>query len=518
MKMSTIFAPTLREVPAEAEIASHKLMLRAGLMRRASTGIYTYLPLGLRVLQKVETIIREEMNKAGGQEVLLPILQPAELWHETGRWDDYGDEMFKLKDRHGRQFCLGPTHEEIITALMRTEISSYRQMPVLLYQIQNKYRDEIRPRFGVMRGREFIMKDLYSFDQDEEGLDDSYWKMYHAYAKIFQRCGLNARPVEADPGAIGGNMTHEYMALAEAGEAEIVYCSDCDYAANVEKAEAVAVPKGKSNELEPLTSVETPEVRTVEELEEFFQRPASHMIKTLIYKGRDTAVAALVRGDHDVNEIKLARAVGLMELELADEEVIAEVTKAPRGFAGPVGLNNCKIIADHAVMEMENAISGGNAVDIHIKGINPGRDFTPDIIADIRTARPGDPCPCGNGTLLGARGIEVGQVFKLGTKYSEDLKAVFLDEKGQEHPILMGCYGIGVTRTVAAVVEQHNDEDGICWPMTVAPFQCAIVPVSYRDEEQRAAVDMLYEKLSEAGVEVVLDDRDERPGVKFKYA
>ncbi len=513
-----LLAPTLREVPAEAEIASHKLMLRAGLMRRASTGVYTYLPLGLRVLQKIETIIREEMDGAGGQEVLLPILQPAELWHETGRWDDYGEEMFKLKDRHGRQFCLGPTHEEIITALVRTEISSYRQLPLLLYQMQNKYRDEIRPRFGVMRSREFIMKDLYSFDRDEQGLDENYWKMYHAYGRVFTRCGLKFRPVEADPGAIGGNMTHEYMALADAGEAEIVYCPHCDYAANVEKAECVVIPGERTGELESMTAVSTPGIRTVEDLEEFFQRPASHMIKTLIYRGKDVVVAALVRGDHVVNDIKLARAVGLMELELADERTIEEVTDAPRGFAGPVGLHGCRIIADPAVMEIQNGISGGNAVDVHLTGINPGRDFAPDEVVDIRTAQPGDPCPCGEGTLQGARGIEVGQVFKLGTKYSQALGATFLDENGQEHPLIMGCYGIGVTRTVAAVVEQRNDEDGICWPMSIAPFHVIIVPVNYRDEEQKAAVEELYDELNTAGVEVVLDDRDERPGVKFKDA
>ncbi|NMB24600.1 MAG: proline--tRNA ligase [Firmicutes bacterium] len=518
MKMSVLLAPTLREVPAEAEIASHKLMLRAGLMRRASTGIYTYLPLGLRVLQKVEAIIREEMDNAGGQEVLLPILQPAELWHESGRWDDYGEEMFKLKDRHGRQYCLGPTHEEIITALMRMEIRSYRQLPLLLYQMQNKYRDEIRPRFGIMRGREFIMKDLYSFDRDYEGLDENYWKMYHAYARVFARCGLNARPVEADPGAIGGNMTHEFMALADAGEAEIVYCAHCGYAANVEKAECVVLPVEKSGVLEPLSRVATPGVRTVEELEKFFDRPASQMIKTLIYKGKDVIVAALIRGDHEVNDTKLARAVGLMELELADEATIERVTGAPRGFAGPIGLKDCKLVADPAVMELENGISGGNAVDVHLSGINPGRDFTPHQVVDIRVARPGDPCPSGDGTLQGARGIEVGQVFKLGTKYSEALGATFLDENGEEHPIIMGCYGIGVTRTVAAVVEQHNDEHGICWPMSIAPFHVAIVPVNYRDEEQKVAVDKLYEELKAANVEVILDDRDERPGVKFKDA
>jgi prolyl-tRNA synthetase len=516
--MSRLLAPTLREVPAEAEIASHKLMLRAGFIRKSAAGVYSYLPLGYRVLQKIMAIVREEMDAAGGQEVLLPILQPAELWHETGRWDDYGEEMFKLKDRNDRGFCLGPTHEEITTALIRHEVRSYRQLPLLVYQIQNKYRDEIRPRFGVMRGREFIMKDLYSFDRDDGGLDESYWKMYHAYERIFSRCGLNTRPVEADPGAIGGNMTHEFMALAEAGEAEIVYCSHCDYAANVEKAECMTPGVESTGQLEPLTKVSTPGMRTVEDLEEFFGRPASDMIKTLIYRSGDVVVAALVRGDHAVNPTKLARAIGSLEVELADENTIEEVTGAPRGFAGPVGLKGCRIIADPAVMNIEAGISGGNAVDVHLKGINPKRDFTPDEIVDIRMAKPGDPCLCGKGTLQGARGIEVGQVFKLGTKYSQALGATFADEEGEEHPLIMGCYGIGVSRTMAAVVEQCHDQDGICWPISLAPYHVAIVPVNYRDDEQRAAAERLYHDLCEVGVEVLLDDRDERPGVKFKDA
>ena len=518
MRMSRLLAPTLREVPAEAEIASHQLMLRAGLIRKSAAGIYSYLPLGHRVLQKIMAIIREEMDAAGGQEVLLPILQPAELWHETGRWDDYGEEMFKLKDRNDRGFCLGPTHEEITTALIRSEVRSYRQLPLLVYQIQNKYRDEIRPRFGVMRGREFIMKDLYSFDRDDQGLDDSYWKMYHAYERIFFRCGLNTRPVEADPGAIGGNMTHEFMALAEAGEAEIVYCSHCDYAANIEKAECFLPSVEPTGKLEPLTRVSTPGARTVEDLERFFQRPASDMIKTLIYRGGDTVIAALVRGDHTVNPIKLARAIGTLEVELADEKTIEQVTGAPRGFAGPVGLKGCRVIADPAVMNIEDGISGGNAVDIHVKGINAKRDLAPDEVVDIRMAMPGDTCICGKGTLQGARGIEVGQVFKLGTKYSQRLGATFADEEGQEHPLIMGCYGIGVSRTMAAVVEQCHDDDGICWPVSLAPYHVSVVPVNYRDEEQRATAERLYHDLCAAGVEAVMDDRDERPGVKFKDA
>lgn len=518
MRMSQLLVPTLREVPAEAEIPSHQLMLRAGLMRKSASGIYTYLPLGYRVLKKIMNIVREEMDAAGGQELMLPIMQPAELWHETGRWDDYGEEMFRLSDRHGRQFCLGPTHEEIITALVRAEIRSYRQLPLLLYQIQNKYRDEIRPRFGVMRGREFIMKDLYSFDRDEEGLDKSYRKMYAAYERVFARCGLEARPVEADPGAIGGNDTHEFMVLAAAGEAEIVYCPRCNYAANVEKAACVAPSPAPEVEPEPVREVSTPGITTIEELEKFLQRPARDMIKTLIYEAGDMVVAALVRGDHTLNEMKLARAVGRLDLKLAREETIHRVTGAPTGFAGPVGLNGCRIIADPAVMAVRNGITGGNAADLHLVGVNPGRDFEPDEITDIRLAQPGDPCPNGDGTLAGARGIEVGQVFKLGTKYSEALGATYLDENGKERPLIMGCYGIGISRTMAAIIEQHHDEDGIRWPMSVAPYHVIVVPVSVRDVSQMEAAEKIYAELTAAGVEAIIDDRDERPGVKFKDA
>ena len=518
MRMSKLLMPTLREVPAEAEIASHQLMLRAAMMRKVAAGIYSYLPLGYRVLQKIMRIVREEMDAAGGQEVLLPIVQPAELWHETGRWDDYGEEMFKLSDRHQRLFCLGPTHEEITTALVRNEVRSYRQLPLLLYQIQNKYRDEIRPRFGVMRGREFIMKDLYSFDRDEQGLDESYWTMFHAYQRIFDRCGLKTRPVEADPGAIGGNQTHEFMAIADAGEAEIVYCSSCDYAANVEKAECFTPPTDPVGREDPVVEVATPGMRTIEDLEKFFNRPASEMIKTLIYRGGDQVAAAVLRGDHAVNEIKLARAIGCLEVELADERTIEEVTGAPLGFAGPIGLKGCKIIADPAVMAIESGIAGGNAVDVHLQGVKPGRDFTPDAVVDIRKAQPGDPCHCGEGVLQGARGIEVGQVFKLGTKYSVPLGALFTDEDGEERPLIMGCYGIGVSRTMAAIIEQCHDVDGICWPVSVAPFHVDVVPVNYRDEQQREAAERIYQDLTEAGVETIIDDRNERPGVKFKDA
>lgn len=519
MLMSQLYSPTLRETPAEAEIQSHKLMLRAGLLRRSATGIYTYLPLGLRVIRKVEAIIREEMDGIGGQEVLLPIVQPAELWHETGRWDDYGAEMFRLQDRQGRQFCLGPTHEEIVTALVRSEVRSYRQLPLRLYQIQNKYRDEIRPRFGLMRGREFIMKDMYSFDRDEEGLDKSYWDAYHAYQRIFARCGLEARPVEADSGAIGGDVTHEFMVLADAGEDLVLYCPACSYAANSERAEGVAIEPDTSlaQELETLTEVATPNASTIEQISAFLQVQPKDCIKTLIYLADGRPVAALIRGDHGLNEIKFQKHLGCSSLELADELTISETTGAPVGFAGPVGLK-IPLYADYAVVNMYNAVVGANKEDHHLINANLNRDFQVKDFADLRETMPGDPCPRCSATLEGARGIEVGQVFKLGTKYSSALGATFLQENGTETPLIMGCYGIGVGRTVAAVIEKNYDEDGIIWPMSIAPYQVIVVPVSMKDQAQAEAATKLYQDLQKIGIEVVLDDRDERPGVKFKDA
>lgn len=516
MKMSQLYSPTLREVPTEAELPSHKFMLRAGLMRKSTAGVYTYLPLGYRVIKKIMEIIREEMDNSGGQEILLPIIQPSELWHETGRWEDYGEEMFKLEDRHGRQFCLGPTHEEIITALVKSDVRSYRQLPLRLYQIQNKYRDEIRPRFGVMRGREFIMKDLYSFDRDEQGLDESYRAMYDAYDRIFRRCGVNARPVEADAGAIGGDNTHEFMVIADSGEAEIVYCGSCDYAANVEKAETIPIKEDSGGSL-PLEEVDTPGITSIEQVTDFLGVDASQCLKTMIYLADGKPVAVLVRGDHTLNEIKLQHALDCELLALADTETIQQVTKAPVGFAGPIDLG-IPIIADHQVQYVYNAVVGGNRKDTHIKNANLGRDFQVKRFADLREAKAGDLCPKCDGTLESARGIEVGQVFKLGTKYSKPLKANFLDEEGRENPIVMGCYGIGVSRTVAAIIEQHHDENGICWPETVAPYHVVIVPVSFKDDQQRQTAEDLYGKLKQVGVEVVLDDRLERPGVKFKDA
>lgn len=521
MRMSQLLAPTLRETPGEAEVVSHQLMLRAGLIRRTSAGMYTYLPLALRVLRKIENIIREEMDKKGGQELLMSIVQPAEMWQETGRWEQYGPELFRLTDRHGREFCLAPTHEELITVLMRNHIQSYRQLPLQLYQIANKYRDEVRPRFGVMRGREFIMKDLYSFDRDEEGLDISYNNMYDAYERVFDRCGLTTRAVEADSGAIGGDATHEFMVLADSGEDEVVHCTACEYAANTEKAESsppAAAAEEAGADVAEMKTVATPGARTVEEVTGLLDAAPERLLKTLIYEADGVPVAAIVRGDDELNEIKLQRVLGATVLEPADAGVVERVTGAPVGFAGPVGLDGVRIVADSWAVAVRDAITGANEVDAHIVHVQPGRDWEADEVTDIRLAKAGEPCPRCGAPLAAARGIEVGQVFKLGTKYSEALGAVFLDEKGQSHPLVMGCYGIGVSRTMAAIVEQHHDEQGIVWPVAVAPYHVVVVPVNYGDEAQREAADGLYRQLQDAGVEVVLDDRDERAGVKFNDA
>lgn len=518
MRLSNGFVPTLREVPAEAEIASHRLSLRAGLIRKSAAGMYTYLPLGQRVLRKIQEIIRDELDQVGCLELMLPIVQPAELWHESGRWDAYGDEMFRLTDRHERSFCLGPTHEEIITAVVSADIHSYRQLPLTLYQIQNKYRDEIRPRFGVIRGREFIMKDAYSFDRDQAALDRTYKVMYDAYARIFARCGLTTHPVEADPGAIGGNQTHEFMVLANVGEDEVVHCSACGFAANVEKAGCPPTPWPATASEGPLREVATPGVTTIDELTHALNRPAEQMIKTLIYVADGEPVAALLRGDRTLNEIKLARTLGVHHVEAADAETVARVTGAPVGFAGPVGLRGLKIVADQEVEGAVAAVVGANAADTHYVAADWGRDFSVDQVADIRTAQGGDACPeCGQ-ALSTANGIEVGQVFKLGTKYSDALRAHFKDEEGKERPFVMGCYGIGVSRTLAAIIEQHHDTAGIRWPAAVAPYHAVIVPIRANDSEQMEAATALYDALWAAGIETVLDDRDERPGVKFNDA
>ena len=518
MRVSELLAPTLREAPAEAEVISHILMLRAGMLRKVASGVYTYLPLGYRVLKKVIQIVREEMDNKGGQELMLPIIQPAELWLESGRWNVYGDELFRMKDRHGRDFALGPTHEEIITDLVRGEVRSYKQLPQLLYQIQNKYRDERRPRFGLMRGREFVMKDLYSFDKDEAGLDESYRKMYEAYTRIFARCGLQFRSVEADPGAIGGSSTHEFMVMADSGEAAIVYCDSCNYAANVEKAEAVPEQLSGDGEMLSLDEVSTPGAKTIEDVSAFLKIAGHNLIKTIVYQTEEETVIALVRGDREINEIKLQNLLGSLQLFMADERTVKELTGAAPGFAGPVGMKGARIIADREIPLMRNAVTGANKTDAHLVNVNPGRDFIPDVVADIRLVREGEPCPRCEGMLAEARGIEVGQVFKLGTKYSKALGAKFLDENGKEQLMVMGCYGIGVSRTVAAAIEQNHDGDGIIWPMPIAPFQAVVIPVSSKDEGQMGLADSLYNALREQGVETVIDDRNERPGVKFKDA
>ena len=518
MRASALLIPTLREIPSDAEVVSHQLLVRAGFIRKSTAGVYTLLPLALRVVKKIETIVREEMDAQGGQEVLLPIIQPAELWQESGRWDVYGPELFRLKDRHGRDFCLGPTHEEIITDLVRNEVKSYRQLPLLLYQIQNKYRDERRPRFGLLRGREFIMKDLYSFDRDEAGLDVSYRKMFVAYSRVFERCGLRFRAVEADSGAIGGKDTHEFIVFASSGESTVVFCPACDYAANTERA---SVPPQKTAAKEapaPLREVATPGKKTVPEVTSFLGVGADRLVKTLLFETEKGVVAALVRGDRDVNEIKLQKELGVLRCELAEPARVEEITGAAPGFAGPVGLAGVKIAADLEVAEMVNAVTGANKNDTHLVNVNPGRDFRPDLVADLRMVRAGDACPVCGELLSETQGIEVGQIFKLGDKYSKALGATYLDESGRVRPVIMGCYGIGITRTMAAAVEQNHDENGIIWPFSIAPFHVVVLPVSDRDSRQVEMAEKVYDLLVRAGVEAVLDDRPERPGVKFKDA
>lgn len=518
MRVSKLYAPTLREVPAEAEVVSHQLMLRAGFMRKAAGGIYTYLPLAWRVLKKIERIVREEMDAKGSQELLMPIVQPAEIWQESGRWDVYGAEMFRLQDRHNRCFCLGPTHEEMVTTLIRGDVRSYRQLPLSVYQIQNKYRDERRPRFGLMRGREFIMKDAYSFDRDEAGLDKSYQDMYDAYTNIFTRCGLNFRPVEADSGAIGGSGSHEFMVIADSGEAEIVFCTSCDYAANVEKAELFPL---EAQEEAMLTKEEvvTPDCKTIADVCAYLKLPVDHSVKAVAYNSEKGLILCFVRGDHEVNEIKVINTCGVIDLEMATEEQLAAAGTVG-GYMGPVGIDNKKVIVvvDATVMKMHNVCCGANKEGYHFINVNPGRDFTPTYVADIRLIQEGDPCPHCGGEVSKARGIEVGQVFKLFTKYSSALKATYLDENGKEQPMVMGCYGVGVSRTMAAAIEQNYDDNGIIWPIEIAPYHVLVVPVNTKDEASSAKAEEIYMQLKKVGLETVIDDRKERPGVKFKDA
>lgn len=518
--MSRGFFPTLREVPKEAEIPSHILMLRAGLIRMLSAGLYTHLPLGLRVIQKVSRIVREEMNGAGACEVLMPTLQPDSLWKQTGRWDDMGPELMRLHDRHDREFVLGPTHEEIITHLVASSLSSYRDLPKNLYQIQTKFRDEIRPRFGVMRSREFIMKDAYSFDRDEAGLDASYRDMYDAYDRIFKRCGLDCYPVAADTGVMGGSGSHEFMALAEAGEAEIAVCREVGFAVNLEICAVPSVPAAAPNpSTPPVEVVDTPGKCTIEEVTAFLKKKPEELVKTLLFQGGDRVVAVLVRGDRDANPVKVGREMGCLA-ELADPKVVRDITGCEVGYAGPVGLKpEVEIWADPEVMALTEMVTGANQTGKHLVHVAAGREFKPARIADLRWAVEGDPCPEDpNHSIRVVRGIEVGQVFKLGTKYSEKLEAFFQDEDGSQKPMIMGCYGIGVTRTVAAVIEQHHDDKGIVWPREVAPFQIHLLSLGTHLPEVVAAADELAENLAEAGIEVLYDDRDERPGGKFKDA
>ncbi|MGQ9920717.1 MAG: proline--tRNA ligase [Desulfobacca sp.] len=515
MRYSKLLLPTLKEVPAEAETVSHQLLLRAGMIRKVASGIYDYLPLGLRVLRKVEAIVREEMNRAGAQEVLLPAVQPAELWQESGRWQVYGKELLRFRDRHDRDYCFGPTHEEVITDLVRRDVHSYRQLPLNLYQIQTKFRDEIRPRFGLIRGREFIMKDGYSFDVDEAAADQTYQAMYDAYTRIFQRCGLRFKSVEADSGPIGGSFSHEFMVLADTGEDVVVSCTVCAYAANLEKAEVVTAAMTASEALAPLTKVHTPAVRTVAEVAAFLKITPAQVLKTLLYETEQGVVAVLLRGDHEVNEVKVKNLLQVNDLALASEATVRRETGAAVGFAGPLGLQ-VPLYADQSLRGLANLAAGANEDDYHYTGVNLERDVKVRQYADLRQITIADPCPRCGAALEFLRGIEVGHVFKLGYKYSQAMQATFLDGNGQERPMYMGCYGIGVSRIVAAAIEQNHDADGIIFPVPLAPFHVLLIPIALQDEQTMAAAQTLYEELTATGLEVLLDDRDERPGVKFK--
>jgi prolyl-tRNA synthetase len=516
MLFSRMLIPTLKETPAEAEAVSHRLLLRAGMIRKLAAGIYDYLPLGLKVLRKVENIVRQEMDRAGAQEVLLPAVQPGELWQESGRWGVYGKELLRFLDRHERDYCFGPTHEEVITDLVRREVQSYRQLPLNLYQIQVKFRDEIRPRFGLIRSREFIMKDAYSFHVDDADAQVCYQGMYEAYSRIFQRCGLKFKVVEADSGPIGGSFSHEFMVLADTGEDLLASCAACDYAANLEKAEIVldlgepaAPPRPKPE------AVATPNVRTVEEVAAFLKVAPAEIVKTLIYETEAGPVAVLIRGDHEVNEVKVKNLLGVTDLVLAGLIRVQELTGAEVGFAGPVGLN-LPIYADQAVARLAAAVTGANRNNQHLVGVHPARDFVVARVADLRTITAHDPCPRCGGRLTILRGIEVGHIFKLGLKYSRALKATYLDQEGAEQFMIMGCYGIGVSRIVAAAIEQGHDDNGIIFPLALAPVQVDLIPISVHDAATMGAAQRLHADLKAAGLEVLLDDRDERPGVKFK--
>ena len=527
MRLSEMHLKTLREVPSEAELASHILLLRTGMIRKLVSGVYGFMNMGYRSVRKIENIIREEMDAKGGQEILMSAVQPAELWQESGRWYAYGPELWRLKDRNGRDFCLGPTHEEIFTDIARADITSHRQLPVNLYQIQTKYRDEARPRFGLMRSREFIMKDAYSFDKDDAGLDVSYKKMFSAYERIFKRCGLDFRPVEADSGAIGGSNSHEFTAISEVGESEIAFCESCDMAATLERAEAIdAKPTGSEKDFLPMEDVHTPDTKTIEEVAKYLGITEDKTVKALLFVtydeegNKDKYVAAFVRGDRELNMTKLINALDIPEhaIEFADEKEMSAVTGCVGGFTGPTGLHDCIIVVDSELLGQVNLVAGANKPNYHTKNVNYGRDYKADIVVDLKTLREGDACPACGKPVKTARGIEVGQVFKLGTKYSESMGAYYKDENQEEKPVVMGCYGIGVTRTLSAVVEQHHDENGIIWPISVAPYHCIITLINPKDDVQRELSESIYNSLMGMGVEALLDDRAERPGVKFKDA
>jgi prolyl-tRNA synthetase len=518
MKTSKLLIPTLKETPADAEIRSHQLLVRAGMVKKLSQGVYSYLPLGWKVMKKISDIVREEMNIRDCQEVMLPIIQPADLWKESGRWDVYGNELMRFNDRHNNEYCLGPTHEEVITDLVRSFINSYKQLPINMYQIQNKYRDERRPRFGLIRSREFLMKDGYSFDKDEASLEKTYQSMYEGYSAIFDRCGLSYRAVEADAGAIGGSNTHEFMVLAESGEAAIVYCPSCDYSANTEKALMDLSQVDTEEELD-LEKVLTPDQKTIAEVSEFLGTDPKKSIKALLYRAvyaeSEKHVVVFVRGDREANEIKIQNALGAMSVDMdTDEEAITNLG-IQRGFIGPIGLDNVTILVDEEITRLKNLVCGANEQDYHLKNVNYGRDFNCENIVDVKEVRAGDLCHKCQAELVEARGTEVGQVFKLGTKYSVSMGATFLDENGKSKPLVMGCYGIGIGRTMQASVEQNNDEQGIIWPKSIAPFEAVVIPAVHKKQEQVDAAEKIYLELQDLGVDVLLDDSKERTGVKF---
>lgn len=515
MKQSMTLIPTLKEVPADAEIRSHQLLLRAGFIRQNASGIYSYMPLAKKVLQKVEAIVREEMDNAGAAELLMPALQQAELWQESGRWYTYGPELMRMRDRHEREFALGATHEEVITSLVRDAVKSYKKLPLALYQIQTKFRDEKRPRFGLLRGREFIMKDAYSFHSSAESLDEMYDKLYTAYSNVFRRCGLNFRAVIADSGAMGGKDTHEFMVLSDVGEDTIAYSDTSDYAANIEMAPVIAEYKKSDEEAKELEKAATENQKTIDEVSSFLNVAKEQCIKSLLFKADEKYVLVLVRGDHEVNDIKLKNLLEAAAVDLAGAEETKRVLGCAVGSLGPIGVKDIDVVADHAVEAIVNGVCGANEEGTHYINVNPDRDFSVSQYADLRFIQEGDPSPDGQGIIQFAKGIEVGHIFKLGTRYSEAMEATYLDENGRTQPMIMGCYGIGVSRTMAAVAEQFNDENGFVWPSALAPFDLHLIPINMKDEAQAALAEELYSALKQNRYEVLMDDRQERPGVKF---